>query len=46
MVEVIRLARRGSINPKITKRYPLDGADVAVADLHTRKISGRAVINP
>ena len=46
MVELIGLARQGVINPRITKRYALDDANQAVEDLRTRKISGRAVINP
>ena len=46
MVELIDLARRGAINPKITKRYPLDEANTALEDLRARKINGRSVINP
>lgn len=46
MLELIDLARSGVINPKITKKYPLDEADAAMNDLRNRRISGRAVINP
>ncbi len=46
MVELIGLARQGVINPKITKRYSLDDANTAMEDLISRKINGRAVINP
>lgn len=46
MVELVDLARRGVINPKITSRYGLDQANEALSDLRDRKINGRAVINP
>lgn len=46
MVELLALARAGTIRPVITKRYPLDGANSALEDLKARKIIGRAVINP
>ena len=46
MVELIELAKKGVINPKIAKRYPLDDANTALEELKARKINGRAVINP
>ncbi len=46
MVELLDLARKGVINPMISKRYSLDGANSALEDLKARKIVGRAVINP
>lgn len=46
MVELIELAKKGVINPKITKRYALDDANTALEELKARKINGRAVINP
>lgn len=46
MVELIGLARRGVINPTISKRYTLSEANTALEDLKARKIMGRAVINP
>ena len=46
MVELIELAKKGTINPKITKRYSLDEANTALENLKARKINGRAVINP
>ena len=46
MVELLDLARKGIINPMISKRYSLDEANVALEDLKARKILGRAVINP
>jgi propanol-preferring alcohol dehydrogenase len=46
MVELIELAKKGVINPKITKHYSLDDANTALEELKARKISGRAVINP
>ena len=46
MVELLDLARKGIINPMISKRYPLDAANSALEDLKARKIVGRAVINP
>lgn len=46
MVELLDLARKGIINPVISKRYDLDEANTALNDLKDRKIIGRAVINP
>jgi len=46
MVELLDLARKGIINPVISKRYTLDEANTALEDLKARKIIGRAVINP
>ena len=46
MVDLIGLAERGSIRPRIDKRYPLDGANGALEDLRARRLNGRAVINP
>ena len=46
MLELVSLAKRGSICPKITKRYSLDEANTAMNDLINRRIRGRAVINP
>ena len=46
MVELLDLARKGVINPVISKRYSLEDANVALEDLKARKIIGRAVINP
>ncbi|MCV0391787.1 MAG: alcohol dehydrogenase [Nitrosopumilus sp.] len=46
MVELLDLARKGVINPVISKRYSLEQANNALEDLKARKIIGRAVINP
>ena len=46
MVELLDLARKGTINPVISKRYNLNEANTALEDLKARKIVGRAVINP
>ncbi|MCV0372073.1 MAG: alcohol dehydrogenase [Nitrosarchaeum sp.] len=46
MLELLDLARKGIINPMISKRYSLDDANTALEDLKARKILGRAVINP
>ena len=46
MLELIGLAKRGVINPTISKRYSLSEANTALEDLKARKIIGRAVINP
>ncbi len=46
MVELIKLAQDGVINPIVSKRYSLDEANSALEDLKNRKIIGRAVINP
>ena len=46
MVEILDLARRGIINPVISKRYMLENVNDAMNDLKARNIIGRAVINP
>ena len=46
MVDLLDLARKGTINPVISKRYSLSEANNALEDLKARKILGRAVINP
>ena len=46
MVELIKRAQRGVINPIVSKHYRLDDANSALNDLKNRKIIGRAVINP
>jgi propanol-preferring alcohol dehydrogenase len=46
MIELLALARKGILNPVISKRYSLDDANTALEDLKARKILGRAVINP
>lgn len=46
MVELLNLAKRGVINPIISKRYALADANTALEDLKSRKILGRAIINP
>ena len=46
MVELIKLAQDGVINPIVSKHYSLDDANQALEDLKNRKIIGRAVINP
>jgi alcohol dehydrogenase, propanol-preferring len=46
MVELLALARKGTLNPVISKRYNLDECNIALEDLKARKIIGRAVINP
>ncbi len=46
MVELLALARKGILNPIISKRYTLNEANTALEDLKARKIIGRAVINP
>ena len=46
MVELLALARKGILNPIISKRYALNEANTALEDLKARKIIGRAVINP
>ncbi len=46
MVELMSLARKGTINPVISKHYSLDDANTALNDLKERRIIGRAVINP
>jgi propanol-preferring alcohol dehydrogenase len=46
MLELIKLAQRGIINPIVSKHYKLDEVNIALSDLKNRKIIGRAVINP
>lgn len=46
MVDLIGLAARGSIRPRIDRRYSLDEANEALEDLRARRLNGRAVINP
>jgi propanol-preferring alcohol dehydrogenase len=46
MIELLALARKGTLNPVISKRYNLDECNTALEDLKARKILGRAVINP
>jgi len=46
MIELLALARKGILNPFISKRYTLNDANTALNDLKARKILGRAVINP
>lgn len=46
MVELLNLAKRGVINPLISKRYALADANTALEDLKARKILGRAIITP
>ena len=46
MLELLDLAKKGTINPMISKRYSLESANSALEDLKARKIVGRAVINP
>ena len=46
MVELIELAKKGTINPVISKRYSIEQANEALENLKQRKIIGRAVINP
>ena len=46
MLELIKLAQEGVINPIVSKHYSLDDANQALEDLKNRKIIGRAVINP
>lgn len=46
MVELLKLARDGVINPVISKRYTLTEANDALLALKERRIIGRAVINP
>ena len=44
MVELIKLAKDGVINPLVSKHYSLEEANQALEDLKDRKIIGRAVI--
>ena len=46
LVELVELAKKGVINPIISKRYSLGGVNTALGDLKQGKIIGRAVINP
>ena len=46
MVELVGLARKGVIRPRIARRYGLDGANGALEDLKARRLTGRAIINP
>ena len=46
MVELLDLAKKGVIDPVISKRYTLDQVNTALDDLKARRIIGRAVINP
>jgi alcohol dehydrogenase, propanol-preferring len=46
MVELLNLAKRGVINPIVSKKYSLSEANTALEDLKSRKILGRAIINP
>lgn len=46
MIELLNLAKRGVINPIVSKRYSLSDANTALEDLKSRKILGRAIINP
>ena len=46
MVELLELAKNGTINPIVSKHYTLDDANNALNDLRGCKIVGRAVINP
>jgi propanol-preferring alcohol dehydrogenase len=45
-VELIELAKKGTIKQVISQRYPLEQANEALENLKQRKIIGRAVINP
>ncbi|HSF28442.1 MAG TPA: alcohol dehydrogenase [Nitrosopumilaceae archaeon] len=46
LVELVELAKKGVINPIISKRYSLGDVNMALGDLKQGKIIGRAVINP
>ena len=46
LIELLDLAKKGTIKPIVTKRYSLDQVNDALNDLKARKIIGRAVINP
>ena len=45
-VELIELAKKGTIKQVISQRYSLEQANEALENLKQRKIIGRAVINP
>src|SRR3990172_8649916 len=46
LVELVELAKKGVINPIISKRYSLNDVNTALGDLKQGKIIGRAVMNP
>ena len=46
LVKLLELAKKGAINPIISKRYSLSEVNNALKDLKERKIIGRAIINP
>ncbi|MGI0008212.1 MAG: alcohol dehydrogenase [Nitrosopumilaceae archaeon] len=46
LMELVELAKKGVINPIVSKRYVLDDVNTALGDLKQGKIIGRAVINP
>ncbi len=46
LVELVELAKKGGINPIVSKRYSLGDVNTALGDLKQGKIIGRAVINP
>ena len=46
LVELVELAKKGVINPIVSKRYSLDDVNTALVDLKQGKIIGRAVMNP
>ena len=46
LVELVELAKKGVINPIISKRYSLVDVNTALGDLKQGKIIGRAVMNP
>ena len=46
LVELVELAKKGVINPIISKRYSLADVNTALGDLKQGKIIGRAVMNP
>lgn len=46
LVELVELAKKGVINPIISKRYSLSDVNTALGDLKQGKIIGRAVMNP
>lgn len=46
LVELVELAKKGVINPIVSKRYSLSDVNTALVDLKQGKIIGRAVMNP
>ena len=46
LMELVELAKKGVINPIVSKRYSLGDVNIALGDLKQGKIIGRAVINP